>query len=343
MPYQEDPPCDDPLVTVVLPVRNEGAHLDDILSDLLSQEVGAGLMEILVVDGESTDDTRSRAAAAAARDERVRVLDNPRRLSSAARAIGARAARGRYVLYVDGHCRIPSRSLIADLIDLFEQTGADCLARPQPLVPTRGGLGPAVAAARTSRFGHSLDSTIYDGRERQVSPVSAGAAYRAEVFRRVGVFDPAFDACEDVEFNWRVAAAGLTCWTSPRLAVAYEPRRTLGALARQMHRYGVGRARLHRKHPDARSIEALVPSVFVLGLPLLLAAPWLPGPWGLLAAAPYLLYALLSVVASVATAARHGWGLLPWLPIVFLVIHVGLGVGYLQGRCEPFPRAAEAG
>jgi len=331
-----------PDVTVILPVRNEGAHIETILADVLGQHLtyqGATLgLEVLVVDGESTDDTAARVEAFAQRDTRVRLLSNPRRLSSAARALGSQAARGRYVAYVDGHCRLPSRTLLVDMVALFERTGADCLARPQPLEAGVPGLrAQAIAAARSSRFGHSLHSTIYDETERAVSPVSAGAMYRTAVFEQVGTFDPAFDACEDVEFNWRVERAGLSCWTSPALAVAYEPRRTLRQLFRQVTRYGLGRARLHRKHPEAFSWEALVPALFVLGLPTLLLAPWLPRPWGLMLAAPYALYALLALTASVVTAARRGWKLLPLLPLAFFTIHTGLGWGYLVGRCTPFP------
>jgi succinoglycan biosynthesis protein ExoA len=330
-----------PTVTVVLPVRNEGAHIEAVLGDVLGQESGAVSFEVLVVDGRSDDDTRARVEAVARRDARVRLLDNPLRLSSAARARGAAEARGRFVAYVDGHCRIPSRTLLQDMVDLFESTGAACLARPQPLTAGRAGrVARAVAAARSSRFGHSLASTIYDDRDRAVSPVSAGAMYRREVFDRVGTFDPAFDACEDVEFNWRVAQAGLPCWTSNRLAVAYEPRGTLRGLGRQMVRYGRGRARLHRKHPAAGSLEAWIPALFVLGLPLLLAAPWLPGPLGWVVAAPYALYAALALLASLAAAAKNGWDLLPILPIVFPVIHVGLGWGYLLGRLERWPPPA---
>lgn len=330
-------------VTVVLPVRNEGAHIGLVLEDLLAQETGGATFEVLVVDGRSQDDTRARVQAVAERDARVRCLDNPWRLSSGARAIGSRAARGRFVAYVDGHCRIPSRTLLVDMLALFERTGADCLARPQPLVPAKatGRVARAVAAARTSRFGHSVASTIYDDAERAVSPVSAGAMYRREVFDRVGTFDVAFDACEDVEFNWRVHAAGLTCWTSPRLAVAYEPRGTLRGLFRQMVRYGRGRARLHRKHPQAFSWESLVPVAFVAGgLPLALAA-WLPRPVGLAVLSGYALYAVLALAASLAVAARAGFDLLPLLPLVFLCVHVGLGWGYLVGRLERWPRPSE--
>jgi glycosyltransferase involved in cell wall biosynthesis len=320
---------------VVLPVRDEGARIEAVLRDVLGQEAPEDALEVLVVDGRSTDDTRARAERVAAEDPRVRVLDNPRRLSSSARAIGAREARGRYVAYVDGHCRIESRTWLASLVDLFERTGADCLARPQPLVPEEPTLrARAIAAARTSRFGHGVSSEIYGDREGRASPVSSGAAYRREVFERVGTFDESFDACEDVEFNWRVEHAGLSCWTSPRLAVRYEPRRTFSALFRQMRRYGRGRAHLHRKHPAAFALDSLAPAAFVLGIPVAAAAaalPALPSAVRLAATAPYALYAALTLAASVLAARRRGFALLPLLPIAFATVHAGLGVGYLAG------------
>jgi phenylacetate-coenzyme A ligase PaaK-like adenylate-forming protein len=243
------------------------------------------------------------------------------------------------VVFVDGHCRVPSPTLLRDMVDLFERSGADCLARPQPQVPgAPGTVARAIAAARASPFGHSTASTIYSDAEGPVSPVSAGAMYRREVFDRVGNFDPSFDACEDVEFNWRVERAGLACWSSPKLGVRYEPRRTMRALLRQMSRYGLGRARLHRKHPASFRPEALVPALFVLGLPALLVAPWLPIAGALAVVAPYASYAVLSVVFSVRAAARHGWDLLPWLPFAFLTIHAGLGWGYLRGLATRRPR-----
>jgi succinoglycan biosynthesis protein ExoA len=334
-------------VTVVLPVRNEGAHIDGILGDLLAQEFPHDRVEILVVDGQSTDDTRARVEAVAAIDGRVRLLDNPRRLSSAARAIGARAARGRFVAYVDGHCRVESRTLLADMVAIFERTGADCLARPQPLVPTGGGaVAQAIALARTSPFGHSTRSEIFDegGRDepRRVSPVSSGAMYRREVFDRVGHFDASFDACEDVEFNTRVEQAGLVSFTSPRLAVRYEPRRTFAALFRQMRRYGLGRGRLHRKHPSSFTIESLIPAAFVLGLLPLAASPWLPRALSIPLMTAYGLYALLAILFAIVAAAKTRIALVPLVALAFPVIHTGLGVGYVRGvLARRRPSAAE--
>ena len=116
----------------------------------------------------------------------------------------------------------------------------------------------------------------------------------------------------------------------------YEPRRTFGALWRQMVRYGVGRARLHRKHPAAFTIETLIPVGFALGLPLLFAAPWLPRALSPFVLAPYALYLMLALAAAAFAVRGQGRGLLARTAFAFPVVHAGLGVGYLRGMLAPF-------
>ena len=123
----------------------------------------------------------------------------------------------------------------------FARSGAlHCLGRPQPLDESRANpLQKAIAAARNSRLGHHPDSFIYSAEERFVSPQSVAVAYRRDVFERVGLFDETFDACEDVEFNHRVArgaACGLllhaarrrplrTAWDAPEPVPPDDPLR----------------------------------------------------------------------------------------------------------------------
>jgi succinoglycan biosynthesis protein ExoA len=321
-------------ITVVLPVLDEARHLAPLLDDVLGQELGALQVEVLVVDGGSTDGTVQLVDEVATRDDRVRRLANPERRSSSARAIGVDVAHGRFLCFVDGHCRIPNQRMLADMVELFERTGAACLARPQPLRASPGTWVEAISLARSSRFGHSLSSTVYSSAEHPVSPVSAGAMYRREVFDLVGNFDPSFDACEDVELNWRVAQAGLTCWTSPRLAVEYEPRATLPALWRQLARYGRGRARLHRKHPTAFELQNLAPVAVVLTPVMAVIAVTKRGRPRRLLLAPTAVYFVANATASIHLARKRRRRMLARLFVTFPVIHIALGVGYLRGLLE---------
>jgi succinoglycan biosynthesis protein ExoA len=184
-------------------------------------------------------------------------------------------------------------------------------------------------------------------------------AYRKSVFEKVGLFDEHFDACEDVEMNTRIDAAGLKCWFDPAIAVRYVPRKTIRALALQMERYGRGRVRLWRKHRHTASLKSFAPGFFVVGaivagLILLFhtVMRFAPEYFGLVRGlSPFNALAWLSVVAlgtyAMAILAESIRALLRWIffqresepaerrapflcPTVFCFIHFGYGWGVLR-------------
>ncbi len=233
------------------------------------------------------------------------------------------------MLLIDGHCELNNPYYLRNLADAFAESGADCVGRPQPLDVTGANrVQRAIAAARASRLGHHPASHIYSDRAGFVAPQSVAIAYRRGVFDTVGLFDERFDACEDVEFNHRLARAGLTCWFTPRVRVHYHPRESLMGLFRQMVRYGRGRVRLLRKHPETFSLPGFVPAAFLAGVvlgPLLAClSPLLASLYaGVLA-----VYAAVLLLFSFVLCVRErDVRLLPFFPLVFLAIHVGAGAG----------------
>ncbi len=336
--------ADVPFISVIVPVRNEAAFIADTLERLFAQDYPAGRFEVLVADGRSTDETRTIVQALTGRFGNLRLLDNPRQWSSAGRNVAVAAARGDVVLLVDGHCQIDSLRYLADLADAFTGSGADSVGRPQPLDVTGASrLQRAIAAARASRLGHHPASHIWSQREGFVPPQSVAVAYRREVFEQVGLFDDRFDACEDVEFNHRLARAGLTCYFTPRATVRYFPRDSLGGLYRQMIRYGRGRVRLLRKYPDSFSPAAFLPALFLAGLllgPLL--ACFLSALWPVYAGALALYAAVVLGFSAAIAAHQRDLRLLPLLPVVFATVHAGAGAGVWWELLAPGRRESPA-
>lgn len=325
-----------PFITVVMPVRNEARFISETLGQLLNQEYPADRYEIIVADGMSDDGTREMVLALAKHHQKLRLLDNPKGLSSAGRNVGFRNGQGDFFVVVDGHCFIPDNQLFNNIVDCFSKSGADCLGRPQPLDPP--GLTEfqkSVALARGSRLGHGGGSLIYGEYEGFASPVSNGAAYARHVFDRVGYVDENFDAAEDVEFNYRVEQAGFTCYTSQKLTIRYYPRESLAGLFRQMTRYGKGRRRFTRKHPQALTVNQLIPAAFVVGLCALVMSLVLYLFSGVvtplvLTALPYSLYLLLLIGETIRVALRHSVQHAIPVPSIIFVIHFALGCGLLQ-------------
>jgi succinoglycan biosynthesis protein ExoA len=320
-------------VSVVIPVRNEARSLPMLLDQLIAQDIESDQFEILVADGRSTDKTRE-VVENLSRDTRVslRVVDNPGILASAGRNAGVAAARGDVILFLDGHCHLPSASLLRDTLLLLDTTGAECLCRPQPLLaPNSSATGEVIAAVRSSTLGHGRDSLIYNMQISEfVDPASSGATYRREVFNSVGRYDERYDACEDVEFNTRVRKAGMRAFTDPRLAVYYEPRRTLSGLFKQMMRYGRGRIRLAAKHPDTLSVTTLIPLFLLLFAALTITALPFHGVLRVILLSLAALYLLAVVASSLQLARKHGFRCLWQAPAAYLAVHLGLGAGMLD-------------
>jgi succinoglycan biosynthesis protein ExoA len=320
-----------PFISVIVPVRNEASFIGSTLGHLFNQSYDPARFEVIVADGRSSDATREIVAAWRERHPNLILVHNPKIWSSAGRNAAVRAARGEIILLVDGHCDIEDRHYLSEIAAAFARSGADCLGRPQPLDVTGASrLQRAIAAARSSRLGHHPASHIYSEGEGFVPPQSVAVAYRRSVFEKVGLFDETFDACEDVEFNHRVARAGLRCFFTPRVRLRYVPRASLKGLFRQMVRYGRGRMRLFRKHRDTFSLPGFLPAAFLAGV---FAGPafslWLP-PLGFVYTGVLGIYAATLLLTSTALALRQKQpALLPLLPLVFLAIHFGAGTGIL--------------
>jgi succinoglycan biosynthesis protein ExoA len=337
-------PTETLFISVIMPVRNEAKLIERTLGQLVTQNYDSDRFEIIVVDGQSTDGTPERVAKFAEQHRNVHLYTNPRRLGSAARNVALHHAQGDVVVIVDGHCELEDDRYLAKLASAFDRSGADCIGRPQPLdVPAATALQRAIAAARSSRLGHHPDSYIYSSSEGFVPAHSVAVAYRRSIFEQVGTFDEHFDACEDVEMNHRIDRAGLRCFFTPDAAVHYAPRNSLSGLFRQLVRYGRGRVRLARKHPETLSLGILPPPLFVAGLiaglPLSFVARWLAMIY--LAAVVVYVAVVLTVSATIVWRLRSP-RLCCWLPLVFLTIHAASGAGMLRELIKPARQPSNA-
>jgi GT2 family glycosyltransferase len=230
---------------------------------------------------------------------------------------------------VDGHCHLPDSNYLKNLATAFETSGADSLGRPQPLdIGNPSPFQQAVSVARSSRLGHNPGSDIYSNQAKFVEPQSTAVAYNRSVFHKIGLFDEAFDACEDVEFNERVHARGLTCYFTPDVKIVYDPRSSFRSLSYQLSRYGLGRARLACKHPSSLSLPALVPPLWVVwvflgGLMSLMATTL---GWFWLASIGF--YATVLLLAGIILGRDQPWPVRLRIPIVYLGIHFGFAWGF---------------
>lgn len=313
-----------PRVTVVVPMRNESATIAQCLRSILDNRV-EGDFEVLVLDGASTDDSVAVVRQLAEHDPRVALLPNPERLQAAAFNRGLAAARGEFLVRMDAHT-LYEPDYIAECVRLLEETGAAGVGGVQRATGTNA-VGRAIAVAVSSRFAAGDAKYRHATEPAWVDTVYLGA-WRTSTLRDVGGMNPRWAVNEDYEMNTRIRDRGGRMYLSPTIRSTYFVRSSLSRLARQYFRYGFWKARTLVHHPRSVRWRQLVAPAFVLSL---VAAPFLVAIAGPIGAAHLIAYGVANLVASTLAASGSRWRHLPLLPLIFLIIHLSWGSGFLTG------------
>lgn len=317
-----------PFVSVIMPVRNEAGFIARSLGAVLAQDYPANRLEVLVVDGRSSDQTREVVGQIAAQDRRVRLLDNPPAIAPTALNIGLREAWGEVIVRVDGHCII-SPDYVSRCVAALIESGASCVGgQVQTLGRTR--LGKAIAKAMTSPIGVGDAKFRYTTSTQYVDTLFWGAYWHDEALD-LGGFDEELVRNQDDEFNFRLRQAGGKILLDSRATASYYCRDSLGRLWRQYYEYGFWKIRVFQKHIGAVRWRHVLPGGFVLFLlfaPLMLLLGGGAATLALLGLGSYL--TLLCGGAAI-TAARSDWRYLPLLPLIWACLHISYGLGMLVG------------
>ena len=317
-----------PLVSAIIAMRNEEAFIGKCLTSLAEQDYGAELLEVLVIDGRSTDRSREIVSAMRSKMPNLRLLDNERKVAPVAFNIGINNAQGEILTIISAHCYLAS-DYISRCVEYLAKTGAECVGGPiESIGETR--TAKAIALAMSSPFGVGDALFRYSQREQYVDTLAFGT-YHRDVFDRVGLFDEELVGNEDDEFNCRLRRRGGKLFLTPAIKSFYYSRASLRALWRQYFNYGFGKVRVVRKHPSSVRFRHLIPALFVASLILGALLAFLSPLFALLLAFMVGSYLALSLLFSLRIASKKGLQYLPILPLAFACLHIAYGAGFLTG------------
>jgi GT2 family glycosyltransferase len=322
--------------SVLVPVYNEERYIEQTLTAMRAQRFD-GEVELLFADGGSSDRTREILQRAAAEDPRVRVFHNPRRSVSSGLNLALAHARGTYVARMDAHTLYPSDYLTRG-VDRLQRGDTRWVSGPQ--TPRGQGLiSRAVSLALTSPMGRGGSRKWGGADQPQVEfELDTGVftgVWSRETLLKYGGWDERWPRNSDSEMAARFLANGERLICLPEMAGEYVPRDSVGGLWSQYSGYGRYRALTSRHHPESMRRSHLLAPAVVLQLALAVAAP---RPLRRAARAGLAIYALAVIGASVriwpmssspAEAAA--------VPIVLVTMHLGHGVGMLEGFADYGP------
>ena len=318
-------------VSFIVVAYNAGSKLENLLEDLKKQDYNHNDIEIILVDSNSSDNTKDimmKFKEINKTFSKVLVLDNPKKILPCGWNIALEASTGDLILRVDAHSSLPNDFISKNVnrIDMGEKiVGGHRIS----IIDENNAWQKTLLIAEKSIFGSGIATYRRKEREEYVSTL-AHAAYSREVFKKVGGYDERLARTEDNEIHYRMKKAGYKFLLDPTIKSYHHARNSLSKMMKQKYLNGYWIGLTMGISPKCFSIYHFVPLVFVLALifSIIFAFVFSGIPLILLLGA-YFTFNILNTIFSIISEKKHLDYLL--LPFIFFLLHLSYGWGTLYG------------
>lgn len=321
----------DLIVSFVVIALNAASTLPALFECLNKQTYPHKNIEVVLVDGKSSDDTKQMMNRFAADNHFLRtiVLDNEGRTLPCGWNVALDVVQGDAVLRVDAHATFPPEFIAKNVADLSR--GEDiCGGKVISIPAEKTNWSITLNTAENSMFGGSFAAFRHANTARYVS-TAAFAIYRKMVFDKVGRYNELLIRTEDNEMHYRMKQAGYKFYYDPEIVSYRKTRASLRKLLKQKYLNGYWIGMTMGVEPRCFSLYHFVPFAFVLAI-LLTTVLGMVG-FGLPAVVLWGTYTIANLLITVLAVIQNKDRNIDFicLPIIFLVLHLWYGFGTLVG------------
>jgi hypothetical protein len=288
----------------------------------------------------STDGTRELVEAVQPRGASVRLINNPEQIVPTGLNAALAQAQGEIIVRVDGHCEI-APDYVRCCVEHLVNDDVDGVGGPLETIGDTS-LANAIATAMSSTFGVGGSAFRTIRNKTMLADTVAFPAYKRSIMDQAGGFDEELVRNQDDEYNYRLRKLGAKILLAADVQARYYSRTSLRSLWRQYFQYGYWKVRVLQKHPRQMQARQFAPPLFVAALLFtLLLIPFSPVSGALFSLALIGPYVIFNLAASIMAARKAKWRLLPYFLVIFPVLHLSYGLGFLIGLLSFWSRWKE--
>ncbi len=320
------------LISVIVPCRNEEKYIESCVNSLFENGFDRKQLEVIVVDGMSSDTTIEKLYHLQTKYENLVVFQNPKKVTPHALNIGIREARGEYIMIASAHSSFDSgyiQVLHDNIVKLPNPIGVGGIMRTS--VKNKSKTSIAIQRILSSKFGvGNAMFRLGTNKILNVDTVPFGL-YKADILKQSGGYDERLIRNHDIELSKRLLRKGGNIYLIPNAKCTYYAREIFREMAANNFRNGKWNILTVwiTKNFSSLSIRHFIPMIFVLSviLPLIVSIFYLPAIFitmlSLLSYFFALIYFALKVDRS-DTSFLH-------LIFGFFILHIAYGFGSLTG------------
>lgn len=321
------------MISVICPIYNEEKYITKCIESVLEQDYPTNDMEILFVDGMSTDKTRIIISDYTTKYNHIRLLDNPNRTVPYAMNTGIKAAKGEVIIRLDGHVEYPTNYIsecvrYLTLLPKAENVGGIC----QTLPCNEKDISYAIAIALSTSFGMGNSSFRIGCKEIQEVDTVPFGCFKKSLFERIGYYDHELIRNQDDELNGRIRKDGGLIYLIPEIKTKYFSRDKISKIRRMFYQYGLYKPLVNKKLGSPATIRQFFPLLFLLGIIFGGTLSIFSNIIMWIYITVLVLYIAIGITIGCKFAVKHQRPLLAILmPYVFANVHLSYGYGYLIG------------
>jgi glycosyltransferase involved in cell wall biosynthesis len=255
-------------ISIVIPCLNEENYIEGSLLSLKNSDYPVESLEILIIDGGSTDSTLSKIKKIKATFPEIQIINNPQKITPRSLNIGVQNATGDYVMIASAHSQFPP-NYISFLMQKLKEIKCDCIGGGiDTKVANSTPVSEAIIKLLSSRFGVGNSSFRTEKNATLFVDTIPFGIYKRSLFKEVGYYNEKLVRNHDIEFSKRLLKSGYKIVLVSSIRCTYFARETYKKFALNNFFNGVWNIRTLyiTKQFKSLSIRHFIPLIFLLSL-----------------------------------------------------------------------------
>ena len=318
-------------VAVIIPTLNEEKFIAQCLDCVIDQTYPFKELDLMVIDGGSTDGTENIVRAYSQHYPNIRFLRNPGKIQSIAFNIGYEHSDAPYIVRMDAHALYNNDYIEKCIQGLKDDETRGNVGGRCKILPYNDSIWANTnAILNYSRFGIGGSAFRVSSKPHNVDSVPFGTFPR-KVIEKVGGMREDLKRGEDNEINSRIRKAGYIVFFDPEIVSSYYARPTFKSSCQQMFANGESIGHLFYIDKSSVRLRHLMPLLFVLGIFLGIVGSLFSKIFLFSLSLMFGIYLLCNLFASIFVGCTNKWKYVPTIFLLFFSVHLSYGVGTIVG------------